>query len=138
MKIGLERQNTLMIWPSAIGAEIDFDRRARRDGRGVGIHLRDQRHQGRGGAHRADGAGGDIEKVAARSAPPKTRSSRLKPSPPAGMKLIRPRLEPAGPKSQRRRGGPLRQPCGKAGRRDRRRFIGTLAVRVQARYRACR
>ena len=66
MKIGFERQNTLTIWPSAIGAQIDFDRRARGDGRGVGIHLRDQRHQDRSRAHGANGTGGDIKKVAAR------------------------------------------------------------------------
>ena len=66
MKIGLPRQNTLMTWPSAIGREIDLDRRAGGDGRGVRVHLRDQRHQGRGGADRADGAGGDVEKIAAR------------------------------------------------------------------------
>ena len=46
--------------------EVDFDRRARRDGRGIRIHLRDQRHQRRGRANGANGAGGDVEKVAAR------------------------------------------------------------------------
>ena len=46
--------------------EIDLDRRAGRDGRGVGIHLGDQRHQGGRGADRAHGAGGDVEKIAAR------------------------------------------------------------------------
>ena len=65
MKIGLPRQNTLMTWPSAIGAEIDLDRRAGGDGRGVRVHLRDQRHQRRGGADRADGAGRDVEEIAA-------------------------------------------------------------------------
>jgi hypothetical protein len=42
-----------------------FDRPARRDGRGVGEHLRDQRRDHR---HRADGTdhgGGDVEEVAA-------------------------------------------------------------------------
>src|SRR5262245_39142123 len=46
--------------------EIDIERRARSDRRGVRLHLRDQWNQGRGSTHRADRARSDIEKVAAR------------------------------------------------------------------------
>ena len=45
--------------------QIDFDRRAGGNRRGVGIHLRDERHKGCARADGADGAGGDIEKIAA-------------------------------------------------------------------------
>ena len=48
------------------GREIDFDRGACRDGRGVRIHLRDQRDKDCCGAYRANGASGDVKKVAAR------------------------------------------------------------------------
>ena len=47
-------------------AEIDLDRRAGRDRRGVRVHLRDQRHQRRRAPTAADGTGRDIEKIAAR------------------------------------------------------------------------
>ncbi len=45
--------------------EVDLDRRARGDGRGVRTHLGNQRRQGRRHAHGADGTRGYIEKVAA-------------------------------------------------------------------------
>ena len=99
MKIGLQRQNTLMICPSAIGREIDLDRRAGGDGRGVrdssarsaapGPRRRRPRRRRRWRCRENRGA----------CAPPKTRSSRLSPSPPAGL-VIRPRLEPQDCKSR--------------------------------------
>jgi hypothetical protein len=46
--------------------QIDLDRRAGGNGRSVGVHLRDQRHQRRSSADRPHRAGRDIEKVAAR------------------------------------------------------------------------
>src|SRR5262245_17349833 len=47
-------------------SEINFNWRTGRDGRRVRIHLRDERYEDRRSSHRADGAGGDIKKVAAR------------------------------------------------------------------------
>src|SRR5262245_36797000 len=44
--------------------KIDLDRRARRNRRGVGIHLRNQRYERRGGSDARDGGGRNIEKVA--------------------------------------------------------------------------
>src|SRR5262249_33859106 len=44
--------------------KIALDRRARRDRRGVGIHLRDQRHERRGGPDAGDGGGRNIKKIA--------------------------------------------------------------------------
>src|SRR5262249_4462602 len=57
---------TLDDLPVGDRCEIDLDRRASCDGRGVRIHLRDQRNQGCSSTHCADGGCGDIEKVAAR------------------------------------------------------------------------
>src|SRR5690242_17627538 len=47
-------------------SEIDLDGSAGGNRRSVGVHLRDQRHQDGCRTHRANGAGGDIEKIAAR------------------------------------------------------------------------
>ena len=96
-------------------SEINFDRCAGRDGRRVGIHLRDQRNEDRRSAHRADGAGGDIKKVAARVL--RRRHGRHVFSP-----LLRWLVHPArgwnpGPKSAGRRGGPVAAAPEKAGQR---------------------
>ena len=47
-------------------ADVEIDRPAGRERGGVGIHLVDQRHQGRRGADRADRRSGDEEEIAAR------------------------------------------------------------------------
>ena len=65
MKIGLQRQNTLMTWPSAIGREIDLDRRAGGDRGGIRVHLATSGPGDRRGADRADGARCDVKKIAA-------------------------------------------------------------------------
>ena len=95
--------------------EVDLDRRAGRDGRGVRIHLRDQRHQGRRGAHRADGAGGDVEKVAARVL--RRRHGRHVLGPLLRLAYSSARGWSPGPKSRGRRGGPVAAALGKAGQR---------------------
>jgi len=85
MKIGLERQNTLMIWPSATGARSTSIGDTGRDGRGIRIHLGDQRHQHGSAADGGDSSSGYIEKNRGACAPQKTRSSRLNPLPRLGF-----------------------------------------------------
>src|SRR5262245_50012021 len=111
-------------------SEIDVDWCSRRDGRGVRIHLRDQRNQGGSSAYRADGASGDIKEVAARV--PRRRHGRhvlgpllrLAYSSARGLNPDRSPLAAGRPR--------LRQP--RKGRTARRwRSIGTLAVIAQAR-----
>src|SRR4249919_1787784 len=96
-------------------SKIDVDRRTGRDGRRVRIHLRDERNENRRSAHRADGAGGDVKKVAARVL--RRRHGRHVFSP-----LLRWLVHPAlgwnpGPKSEGRRGGPVAAALEKAGQR---------------------
>src|SRR4029078_8911471 len=96
-------------------SEVDLDRRAARDGRCVRVHLRDQRNEDRCSSHRADGAGGDIKKVAARVL--RRRHGRHVFSP-----LLRWLVHPArgwnpGPESEGRRGGPVAATLEKAGQR---------------------
>src|SRR6185369_13595891 len=86
-------------------SEIDVNRRPRRDGGRVRVHLRDQRNEDRRSSHRADGAGGNVKKVAARVL--RRRHGRHVFSP-----LLRWLVHPArgwnpGPKSEGRRGGPV-------------------------------
>ena len=66
MKIGLPRQNTLMICPSAIGARSTSIGAPAAIVEASGFICAISGTSDRGGADRADGAGGDIEKIAAR------------------------------------------------------------------------
>ena len=140
MKIGLLRQNTLMICPSAIGRKVDLDRRAGRDGRGVRVHLRDQRHQRGGRSERADGAGRDIEKIAARRL---GRRHGCHVCDPFLIPQARPRGRPPWlpPRPERRAppgsgGRTCRAPSRgqEAKRHDQRRSIGTLDAGAQVRH----
>src|SRR6476646_3783814 len=91
------------------------DLRVGRDGGRVRIHLGDERDEDRRSPHRADGAGGDVKKVAARVL--RRRHGRHVFSP-----LLRWLVHPArgwnpGPVSEGRRGGPVAATLEKAGQR---------------------
>ena len=93
MKIGLLRQNTLTIWPSAIGAEIDLERGAGGDGGGVRVHLGDERREGRRGADRAGGSGRD-ERKSRREGSAEEIVVTSSPSPRPSCRVFHPRCEP--------------------------------------------
>ena len=74
-KIGRSRQRIMTCDVFLDLADVEIDRAAGRERRGVGIHLVDQRHQSGGGADRADRGGGDEEEIAPRRLP--VRGHRL-------------------------------------------------------------
>src|SRR6185312_6666227 len=121
--------------PVGDGRKIDLDRGACGDGRGVRIHLRDQRHQARCGADRADRGGGDIEKIAARVC--RRRHGRhVWALSPGWLYVSAHGWMPKGLLGSRGGGADrLRQSCQRQNNASVR-SIGTLAVSVQARYRA--
>src|SRR5215831_11647192 len=101
--------------PIGYRGEVDIDRCAGRNGRSVGIHLRDQWHQYRSGAHRADGAGGYIEKVAARVL--RRRHGRHVFGPLLRLAKSSAHGWSPGPKSRGGGGGPVAAALEKAGQR---------------------
>ena len=135
MKIGLPRQNTLMTCPSAIGVEIDLDRGAGGDRRGIRVHLRDQRHQRRGAADGADRAGCDVEEIASCRL---GRSCCHSPSPSLAGQPTRAENRERIAKQMPMRGGGWAGRLRSWGRTkggDPAAFIGTLIKRAQARPR---
>ena len=127
--------------------KVDLDRRARRNRRGVGIHLRDQRHERRGGPERRDRGGRNIEKIATCRLGRRhrrhgcssfliRRSARSPLAPAARTHPRQGRLAPPAPDTETPPGG-----GGRTGRSPpaskgpsgliQRRFIGTLAKRAQ-------
>ena len=99
--------------------EIDLDRGAGGDGRGVRVHLRDQRHTGPPRRRPRRRRRWRCRENRGASAPPKTRSSRPVPLLRHGRILAPAGLRTAENRRRvlRRRGGPIGGSPGKAGRR---------------------
>ena len=118
--------------------QIDLDRRAGRDGGGVGIHLRDQRHKRGGGADRGDGRRSRYRENRDASARPKTSLSRSNPLPVEGTPAragTQPSRTPIAA-SRRAAGGPATAGPGEGGNGTiPAGFIGTLAGGAQVRPR---
>src|SRR6516225_6884803 len=95
--------------------KVDLDRCASRNGRSVGIHLCDQRHHNRRSTHRADGASGYVEKVAARLL--RRRHGRHFFGPLLRLANSSARGWSPGPKSRGGGGGPVAAALEKAGQR---------------------
>ena len=112
--------------------QIDLDRRTGRDGRGVRVHLRDQRPDRRGDADRADGACCDVEEIAAcvlgrRCGCRAHSKAPVMPAPPLALRTDR---MPLGTRTAANGVRPRWSPKRTSGT-IRRRSIGTLAGGVQ-------